>query len=123
MKAIALTALVLCACTLGSNIVPKGPILSVAPMAITRTDNVGAAAQTDSVAIVNAGGGELPWKAHIQNGSGWLAIVPDSGTAPSKLLVTTSPGVLAAGTYRDLIQIQDLSTGSIQVVTVELDLQ
>jgi uncharacterized protein (TIGR03437 family) len=64
----------------------------------------GTAPPAQSLRIENAGGGALTWKALAATFSGnWLAISPESGSAPAGMQVSVSPSRLAAGSYSGTI--------------------
>jgi len=55
--------------------------------------------------ISNTGGGTLD--PTVSTGTGWLAVVPTSGTAPFAVSVSATVGSLTAGTYEDTVTITD----------------
>jgi uncharacterized protein (TIGR03437 family) len=80
---------------------------------------------TQSLQILNTGGGSLPFTATIaSSGGSWLSVSPLTGTAtasaPVSLAVTATPGTLAAGTYSGVITIA--AAGSTSTVPVTLSI-
>ena len=68
----------------------------------------------------NSGGGTLTWNASVsyQNGSGWLAINPTSGTGSSTVNVHANPANLAPGVYNAAVTIDGGPAAGSQAVPV-----
>ncbi len=100
------------------------PKLSISPDALFfRT--TGPAAQTGSIKIASSRStsplGAFTAAASTKSGGSWLAVSPTSGTGPSTLTVTATPGTLAAGEYSGSIVIG--AVGFAGPVTVPVVLQ
>jgi uncharacterized protein (TIGR03437 family) len=63
----------------------------------------GTTPDAQSVQLTNSGSGTLSWTATVNQS--WLSVTPASGTAPSTLSISVSPGGLSAGTYAGNVQI------------------
>jgi uncharacterized protein (TIGR03437 family) len=63
----------------------------------------GAVPAAQSIQITNVGSSTLSWTA--TSGATWMSVSAASGTAPSTLAVSISPGSLSAGVYTGSIQI------------------
>lgn len=82
--------------TVGDNLAVPGPLLAAGPseFAWAFASEAGAA-QTSTLSIANAGGGELTWSA--SSDAPWLTLSAITGTAPSEVTLRVSPAGLAAG--------------------------
>ena len=78
----------------------------------------GAAPAAQTIQIANSGTGTLAWSATASDP--WLAVSPASGTAPSSLSVSVSPGSLSAGVYQGTIQITAGASNSPVSIAVTL---
>jgi hypothetical protein len=101
----------------------KPPSLGVSTQHIGFTATQGSSATTQSLQILNNGGGSLPFTVTISAGGGsWLSLSAQSGTAtqavPVSLTVTATPGSLTPGTYNGSISI----TGAGSTLTVPVTL-
>lgn len=95
------------------------PNLSASVHNLAFTASQGSAATTQSLQILNTGGGSLPFTATISStGGSWLSLSAQSGVAtsasPAILSVTATPGSLLAGTYTGSIAISS-AVGSITI--------
>jgi uncharacterized protein (TIGR03437 family) len=80
----------------------------------------GAPPASQSVNVINSGGGTLNWTASVTSGA-WLSVSPASGTAPATLAVSVDISGLAAGTYNGNIQVAAAGVaGSPQSIGVTL---
>jgi hypothetical protein len=80
------------------------PIIGVNPSGFNFTGAAGGAnPASQSLSIVNAGGGTLNWTA--SSNQPWLSIAPAAGTAPSTSNVSVNIAGLAAGSYSGAITI------------------
>jgi len=104
-----------------TNTPPPIATLDVAPVQVRDSAAGGStAAQTDSVAVTNAGQGTLSWSARLVLGAQWLSVGPTGGTAPANLRVSFNPVGLATGVYRDtLVVIAENARGSPALVPLE----
>jgi uncharacterized protein (TIGR03437 family) len=83
---------------------PAPPAISAAPSSLQLAYTIGGAAPaSQSIQIVNGGGGTLAWSA--SSNAAWLTVTPASGTAPSTLSVSVNPANLSAGSYSATVQI------------------
>jgi len=89
-------------------LVSPAATIAAAPTSLQLSATAGGASPAaQSIQITNSGTGTLNWSATTS--AAWLSVSPASGTAPSTLSVSASPG-LSAGTYTGTIQIT--STGA-----------
>ena len=63
----------------------------------------GSAPDAQSIQLTNSASGTLTWSATASDP--WITVSPSSGTAPSTISVSVSPGSLGAGTYSGSVQI------------------
>lgn len=105
----------LCSPGCGSSV-----LLGVSPTAVTDSLAATAAAQLDTVRVLNEGAGEFSWRAAAVNNSSWLALQPDSGKAGAAFVVRLDPAGLAAGTYRDSVVVDAMEASSQIIVPVTL---
>lgn len=96
---------------------PTGALLCVTPsQPDTLRDSAAsgsAAPRGDTIGIRNCGGGELRWRAAVQQGSGWVTVQPESGVvghgaAPQ---VIFDPASLDPGIYHETIIIRSNGNG------------
>lgn len=85
--------------------------LSANPAQVNFAAQPGGAPQTASVSLAS-GGALLPFLASAQSAGGWLTVSPGSGTTPTTLTVTVSPGQLAAGVYNGSVQVTSVSAAN-----------
>ena len=98
--------------------ITPGATVTAAPTTLQFTYTIGGAApDAQDIQITNGGSGTLSWTATAADS--WLAISPASGTAPSTLSVSVSPGTLSAGSYQSTIRV---SGGSGAAVTIPVTL-
>lgn len=93
---------------------PTPPVLSLSSSSLNFVTQSTPPPQT--VNIGNTGGGALSWTA--SKTANWLSLSATSGTAPSTLQVSVSPGGLAPGNYTDTITVG--GTGGTKTVGVSL---
>ena len=102
-------------------ILNQGPVLGASPSALLFKMVDGGPTLADQILNVeNFGGPLLNWTATIEteNGTSWLGLRRDSGTAPSPNVVTVNSAGLTSGVHRAAIKI---SAGA-QVLTVPVSL-
>ncbi len=77
------------------------PLVGVSPTQVSFSLIQGDPASSQTVSVVNAGGGTLSGLSATvsSGGSGWLSASLASTTAPTTLTLTADPGSLAIGTY------------------------
>jgi hypothetical protein len=86
---------------------PQGAFLCVTPVAPDSLMDSAATGSTarrvDVISVLNCGGGELKWNADIKQGSSWVVVRPDSGTAGTgpPVQVIFDPSDLDTGVYRE----------------------
>jgi uncharacterized protein (TIGR03437 family) len=84
-------------------------IIAVSPASLQFAYTTGATVPSaQSIQITNSGSGTLAWAASVNTpaaSTSWLSVSPASGTAPSTLSVSVSPGALGAGAYTGSVQI------------------
>ena len=99
---------------------PITPVLSLTTSTAGFAATAGLAnPSSQSVGILNTGGGVLNWTA--SKTQSWLTLSATSGTAPSNLVVGASIAGLSAGTYNDTVTIAAPGvSGSPQTVAVTL---
>ncbi|HLK65772.1 MAG TPA: BACON domain-containing carbohydrate-binding protein [Bryobacteraceae bacterium] len=92
--------------TVNFNIQPASPAaLGVATQSVSFTAIQGAGAQSQTLQVLNTGGGSLAFTAAASTVSGgsWLSVSSSGGTAtasfPVSLAITGTPSSLSAGTY------------------------
>lgn len=102
-------AVVAATCRLDKLIAPpQGSLLCVTPAAPdSLTDSAALGSGTlrvNALTIRNCGGSELRWEAQIKNGSPWVAVRPDSGTAGQgpPVQVIFDPSGLDTGMHREV---------------------
>jgi uncharacterized protein (TIGR03437 family) len=102
------------------NGLAPAPALSVSKSQLQFAAASGSVAPSpQSVAIANSGTGKLSWTATAN--SSWLVVSPSSGTAPSNLVISVSPGTLAPATYTGTVQIAASgAVGSPRTIAVSL---
>ena len=107
---------------------PQGALLCVTPsLPDTLADSAAAGSgvlRSDTISIMNCGGGELRWTAAVQRGSAWLAVQPDSGAVGVGTLppqVTFNPAALDAGVYRDTIVVTSTTGNGVALIPVRFD--
>ncbi|HME08057.1 MAG TPA: hypothetical protein VKG25_13460, partial [Bryobacteraceae bacterium] len=97
----------------------QGPLLAVDRPDLTFTFPAGAAARSQSVRVVNTGGGAFYFAAEVLPGASWLSVDPPSGratlSAAAIFAVTANPAGLAAGVYSGRIALSSLTVGSLIV--------
>ncbi len=99
------------------------PDLGVNPLVLNFSATAGGAnPASQTVAIVNGGGGSLNWSATVGGtGPAWLSVAPPSGNGDGNLNATVNIAGLAVGTYNRTIDISDAAaTGSPKSVSVAL---
>jgi hypothetical protein len=74
----------------------------------------------DSLAVSDAGGGSMGWRAAIAHGSPWLSLLDQRGVTPAKLHLRLDPTGLGVGLYRDTLIVSGVTQSSIVRVPVEL---
>ncbi len=85
--------------------IPTGPSLNVTPTTITWNLQAGQST-SQQVQITNTGGaGTLNWNASVTEGAAWLSVNPNSGTAPSNMLVSANTTNLTSGTYTGKVRV------------------
>jgi uncharacterized protein (TIGR03437 family) len=97
--------------------------LSLTPTSLSFAYTLGAATPpaSQSLSISNSGSGTLAWTAAVSTSASWLSIDSSSGTAPSTVNASVSPGSLSAGTYTGSITITATgASNSPATVTVTL---
>ena len=78
--------------------------IGASPSSLQFSYTVGATTpDPQSVQLTNGGSGTLSWTATTDQS--WLSVTPSSGTAPSTLSISVSPGSLSAGAYTGNVQI------------------
>ena len=81
--------------------------LSVSTPSVSLTSTAGGNAASQSLQVLNSGGGSLSFTASVAAGSSWLSFSAQSNTAtaaaPATLVVTANPGSLSPGTYTGAI--------------------
>jgi uncharacterized protein (TIGR03437 family) len=83
---------------------PNPSTIAASPASLQFSYLAGAGAPAaQSIQIANSGSGTLAWTATAS--ASWLAVSPASGTAPSTLSISVSPGTMSAGAYTGNIQI------------------
>jgi uncharacterized protein (TIGR03437 family) len=98
------------------------PILTITPGSLSFNYQVGGASPaSQTLALTVSGGASLAFTATASS-AGWLAVNPESGSAPASLVATVNPAGLTAGTYSGVILIASSSgaSGSSQTVAVTL---
>ena len=97
---------------------PKAALLAVdpaAPDSLIDSAAVGSTAlHEDTISVTNEGGGELHWTARSKQGSTWLLLPVDSGTAPTPLLVQFDPEGRGNGMYYDTVVVQSTTGGALE---------
>jgi uncharacterized protein (TIGR03437 family) len=92
------------------------PLLAVDQSNLTFPFPAGAAARSESVRVLNNGGGGFYFSATVLPGAPWLSVDPAFGlSTPSlaaTLTITADPSGLAAGTYTAKVAISSLTVGS-----------
>ena len=105
---------------------PPGPALSVDLPALTFSAPEGTGPSRQTFSVSNSGGGTLDFRVELQTGSGWLSVSTERGSltpaAPAKIVVTATPGSLAAGTYRGGITVTGVNTGETANLEVTLSI-
>ena len=101
------------------------PSLALDQSNLTFTFPAAAQARSQSIRLLNTGGGTLSFSAAVLPGSPWLTVAPASGQAtPSlaaTLTATANPSGLPAGTYTGAIAIKTANAGSVTIpVTMTL---
>jgi uncharacterized protein (TIGR03437 family) len=102
------------------------PQLVVQPKTMTFDAGGQRAVLTESLQVINQGGGTLNWTAQAQtaDGASWLSISPSSGTAsartPMVIRVAANPSSLAAGAYSGSIRITRAGTNEVRLIGVTL---
>ena len=105
---------------------PIGPRLSVDAEAFSFTYSRNAAARSESVLVLNQGGGELPFAVTTGTDSGgdWLIVQPGSRRAtpgnPVTVEVQADPDGLPAGTYTGRIRVEAEAEGSPAVIPITM---
>jgi predicted outer membrane repeat protein len=103
---------------------PPGPTLAVEPTTVNWSVAPGAAKQTATLTIANAGGGQLNWAASEQ--ADWLTLSTkpaNSGTAPASLVLTADPAGLPPGvTLKTTLAIRATNTAQPQVINIPVTL-
>jgi uncharacterized protein (TIGR03437 family) len=89
---------------------PMTPMLTVAPGVVSFNGAAGSsAALQQAIVVQNPGSGSVNFNATVVSGSPWVSISPSSGTvaagSPVFITVTANAQGLAAGSYRDIIQL------------------
>jgi uncharacterized protein (TIGR03437 family) len=102
------------------NVGPQGAKLAVSPAAITLSGSSYGAAQQASLAVSNAGTGQLSFNLVVvaQTGGNWLSATPLSGTNATTINVTLDPGGLLPGTYQGTITLNAGLAGTIAVPVI-----
>ncbi|HXJ32174.1 MAG TPA: hypothetical protein VNG35_16170, partial [Gemmatimonadales bacterium] len=79
----------------------------------------------DTIGIRNCGGGELRWRAVVQQGSSWVAILPDSGEAGHGAAPTVvfNAATLTLGTYHETIVVRSTNGSGLADVPVSFVIQ
>lgn len=100
-------------------------LLSVSQPVINVTAVAGTSvATTQTVSVTSTDGSAIPFSAIAATspaGLTWLSVAPNSGTAPSNLLVTINPANLGAGVYKGTINVSSSQTNvPAQTVNVTL---
>ncbi len=105
---------------------PGSPSLSVSPNAVRFSFVRQSPAQTKRLAVSNAGGGMLDFRAIAATtaGGAWLSVEPASGSlgayAASSVNVTANPGGLAPGTYSGAVTLENADASQRIVVPVTM---
>ena len=99
---------------------PQTPILEVTPLSLSFSATEGGSnPAAASISITNGDGGTLNWT--VATPSGWLAILPASGTGNGTVVVSVSIAGLTAGTYLGSITVTAAGAeDSPQIVSVIL---
>jgi FtsP/CotA-like multicopper oxidase with cupredoxin domain len=102
---------------------PPAPILSVAPLSLAPTTQVGQNASNQSFEVWNSGGGTLTYS--ISDNVTWLSVTPTNGTSSGEhdaITVSYNTAALAVGVYNAVITVTALppALGSPQTVNVTL---
>ena len=89
---------------------PPSPVLTVSPAVVNFDGPANSNAPLQQgITVQNSGSGSLAFTAAVVSGSPWVSISPTSGTvtpgSPVTITVTANAQALAAGSYRDVIQL------------------
>ncbi len=101
---------------------PSGPMLTVSPANFTFSVTEGSSPASQSLGIINSGGGTLNWTA-VADGSvpAWLTVSPVNGTGNGAVTVLVDSTSLPPGVYSKSITVTATgATNSPQTVTVNL---
>jgi len=103
--------------TVTFNVGPQGPKLAVSQSAVTLSAPSLGTAQQTSLAVTNAGPGQLSFTVSIsyQSGTNWLSASPTSGTNNTTIDLTANPGALAPGIYQATVAVNGGTAGSATV--------
>ncbi|HEX5226568.1 MAG TPA: hypothetical protein VFW44_02610 [Bryobacteraceae bacterium] len=100
-------------------------LLSVSLPVINVTAVAGASAPTtQTISITSTDGSAIPFSAIATTspaGLTWLSVAPNSGTAPSNLLVTINPANLGVGVYKGTINVSS-SQANVPAQTINVTL-
>lgn len=104
---------------------PGSPSLGISPSTMQFSFVTGAAnSKIRPMAIVNAGGGSMPYTVQISGGGSWLALSSNSGTVgpfgSNPLNITAKADGLAAGTYSATIIVSSAELSQSIVVPVTM---
>jgi len=103
---------------------PAGPLTVTPGIVNFAGEATSNASLQQSIAVQNAGSGNVPFTASLVSGSSWVSISPSSGTAaagsPVLVTVTANAQALSAGNYRDVIHFSSSSSPSTADVPVTL---
>jgi len=93
------------------------PSLAVDQSNLTFPFPAGAGARSQSVRLLDTGGGGFYYHADVLPGASWLSVAPASGLVTASqaatLTVTANPSGLPAGTYTSRIAISSITVGSL----------
>lgn len=89
-------------CAIVGDCDPIPPKLSSDTATLQFTEQSGGGYQVANVAVVNSGGGAMPWVAsasYSAGGTGWLSITPSQGIGNGSIQTVALPHTLAPGVY------------------------
>ncbi|MDJ0767111.1 MAG: filamin/ABP280 repeat domain-containing protein, partial [Myxococcota bacterium] len=99
------TSLIFSTCKLDDLVTPPEPSsIGVSLPQVVDSAAVGSTARHDlTVEVTASGDGRVTWNARKSNGSAWLVLSANSGTAPGSVTISTDPADLAVGEYHDTL--------------------
>ena len=97
---------------------PIPPKLSSDTASLQFTEQSGGGYQVANVAVVNSGGGAMPWVASVTYsaaGSGWLSVTPSQGVGNGAIQTVALPHTLAPGVYTATLTINGGPVAGVQI--------